>query len=298
WIFEPYEPKPDTAPLIVFNHGWLGINPKIYGAWIDHLVRRGNIVVYPRYQVITTPANKVTGYAIDAVKNAIDELNTGSHVRPELDKFAIVGHSLGGVITANMAVLASSEGLPEPKAIMSTTPGSTESMGFGGVLSGDLHLIPSSTLLLSISCADDEVVVMEVARRIYNETTRIPAKNKDYITMVSDYHGDPALVADHTAPSAEDRRYDLYDFLDDFGDDRIEMKIISADIPRDTSPNSIHKINSLDYYGFWKLFDALTDAAFYGKNREYALGNTQEQRFMGKWTDGSLIKELKVGSMP
>ena len=30
---------------------------------------------------------------------------------------------------------------------------------------------------------------------------------------------------------------------------------------------------TVDYYGFWKLFDALTDAAFKNKNRRYALGN-------------------------
>ena len=53
-------------------------------------------------------------------------------------------------------------------------------------------------------------------------------------------------------------------------------------------------VNALDYYGTWKLFDALCDAAFYGKNREYALGNTQQQRYMGVWSDGVPVKELKV----
>src|SRR5262245_16876298 len=50
WIFEPDSPKPRTAPVIVFLHGWGGMNPLYYGAWIDHLVKRGNIVIYPRYQ--------------------------------------------------------------------------------------------------------------------------------------------------------------------------------------------------------------------------------------------------------
>ena len=52
--------------------------------------------------------------------------------------------------------------------------------------------------------------------------------------------------------------------------------------------------DALDYYGTWKLLDALTDAAFYGKNRKYALGDTPEQRYMGKWSDGTPVKELKV----
>ncbi len=57
-------------------------------------------------------------------------------------------------------------------------------------------------------------------------------------------------------------------------------------------------VNALDYYGFWKLFDGLCDAAFYGKNRNYALGDTPEQRFMGRWSDGPPVKELTVTDKP
>ena len=57
-------------------------------------------------------------------------------------------------------------------------------------------------------------------------------------------------------------------------------------------------VNAMDFYGTWKLFDALTDAAFNGRNREYALGNTPQQRFMGLWSDGVPVKELKVTDKP
>jgi len=40
------------------------------------------------------------------------------------------------------------------------------------------------------------------------------------------------------------------------------------------------------------------DAAFYGKNRRYALGNTPQQRFMSRWSDGVPIKELQVLDKP
>jgi hypothetical protein len=60
----------------------------------------------------------------------------------------------------------------------------------------------------------------------------------------------------------------------------------------------VDSINAQDYYGYWRLFDALCDAAFYGKNREYALGNTEKQRFMGKWSDGKPVKELQVIENP
>ena len=51
WLFEPREPRPEgPVPLIVFLHGWSVLDPSVYGAWIDHLVRRGNAVCFPVYQ--------------------------------------------------------------------------------------------------------------------------------------------------------------------------------------------------------------------------------------------------------
>lgn len=49
WLFEPDEPKPERAPVVVFSHGWIAVNPGVYGAWIEHLVRSGRIVIYSRY---------------------------------------------------------------------------------------------------------------------------------------------------------------------------------------------------------------------------------------------------------
>ncbi len=56
--------------------------------------------------------------------------------------------------------------------------------------------------------------------------------------------------------------------------------------------------DALDFYGFRKLFDALADAAFYGRNRAYALGNTPQQRYMGAWSDGRPVKELVILDRP
>ena len=58
------------------------------------------------------------------------------------------------------------------------------------------------------------------------------------------------------------------------------------------------RIDALDFYAYWKLFDALTDCAFYGKNREFALGNTPQQRFMGTWSDRTPVQELVVTDNP
>ena len=55
-------------------------------------------MIYPRYQQdISTPSDKFTPNSIFAIKEAIIELESGNHVRPQLDKTAIVGHSVGWI---------------------------------------------------------------------------------------------------------------------------------------------------------------------------------------------------------
>jgi acetyl esterase/lipase len=74
WLFLPESPKPTSAPVIVFCHGWGAMQPGGYRAWIDHLVRRGNIVIFPIYQdnLFSRPETFLPN-AIAAVKDAITQ---------------------------------------------------------------------------------------------------------------------------------------------------------------------------------------------------------------------------------
>lgn len=186
WIFEPFWPKPESAPLIIFNHGWSAMHPVIYRPWINHIVKKGNIVIYPRYQAgLVRGFKDFTTNAINAVKDAIETLNKGWHVRPELDKFAILGHSLGGGITANMAALAVDEGLPIPKAIMPVQPYIAPSS------SAEFSKISNETLMLVIVGEDDTVVGNGSAKIIFQNTTQIPLSQKDFVIQVTDSYGSP-----------------------------------------------------------------------------------------------------------
>ena len=301
WIFEPDTPKPASAPLVVFLHGWGGMNPLYYGAWLDHLVKRGNIVVYPRYQAsLLTPIKEFTPSTLGAIKDAITRLQTeAGHVKPDLNKFAVVGHSVGGLLAASVAALASESNLPQPRAVMSVEPGITEAPI--NIPLADLKKIPAETLLLAVAGDQDTLVRDRDAKRVYYESTKVPAANKDYIIMVTDTHGTPALQASHRAPTAMDRDYDNGEHVS--GAPVNPERVGNSSTRRNGSTNESRRldsmmVNALDYYGTWKLFDALCDAAFYGKNREYALGNTRQQRFMGVWSDGVPVQELKVTDSP
>ena len=299
WIFEPDSPKPRSAPVIVFLHGWGGMNPLYYGAWLDHLVKRGNIVIYPRYQAtLLTGIGEFTPNTLHAVKDALNRLKTEpGHVTADLSKFATVGHSLGGLLAANVAALASESGLPRVSAVMAVEPGITESPI--NVPLADLKKLPPETLLLAVAGDLDTLVRDHDAKRIYYESTRVPADNKDFIMLVSDSYGSPALQASHRAPTAHDKNYDNGEGVS--GDPGIaENSSRVGDAPQTSRRARLDSmmVNAMDFYGTWKLFDGLCDAAFYGKNREYALGNTPQQRFMGHWSDGKPVKELKVSDKP
>lgn len=299
WIFEPDSPKPASAPLIVFIHGWGGMNPLYYGAWLDHLVKRGNIVVYPRYQAtLLTPISEFTPSTLGAIKDAINRLQTErGHIKPDLNKFAVVGHSVGGLLAASVAALAKESNLPQVRAVMSVEPGITEDPI--RIPLADLKNMPADTLLLSVAGDQDTLVRDTDAKRIYYESTNVPAANKDFVMMLTDTHGAPSLQASHRAPTAMDRSYDNGEGVGGgpVNPDRLGSARGNGRSSQERRLETM-MVNALDYYGTWKLFDALCDAAFFGKNREYALGNTAKQRFMGLWSDGTPVKELKVTDNP
>ncbi len=281
WIYEPADPTPKAAPVIVFIHGWVATNPKIYGGWIKHLVRRGNIVIYPRFQAsILTPPGAFVPNTAYAIQDALEKLELPGHVRPMRNKFAMVGHSVGGTITANLAAGAASYGLPHFKAIMCVEPAWQLDAAGRGKAFGDLSKIPSSTLLISLA-GDMDLIVGDIgAKKVYALTTSIPPANKNLIILHSDLHGFPPLQADHLAPLSFDKEFDNGELLDPTHFTLAQYDKLTAD--------------ALDYSGLWKLFDALTDAAFFHKNRNLALGDTPEQRSLGLWSDGQPVKEMTI----
>ena len=265
WIYEPAEPTPKTAPLVVFNHGWLLHVPGAYAAWTDHLVKRGNIVVYPAYQdSLFTAADQFTPNAIRGVLDAIQELQSGRHVRPELDKFAIVGHSAGGVIAADMAVRAKDAGLPAPKALMIVEPGRGNFGGKPNLPIDDYTKIPTNLLMLVVVGERYQLGTDVWPAKLIFSQAPLPPTAKHFITIRGDRHGQPALISDHMAACGK------------WGSRR----------PKE--------VDAVDYYGHWKPFDALCESAFNGRHRTRTLGNAPEQRYMGRWSDGVPVRELVV----
>jgi uncharacterized protein (TIGR03437 family) len=258
WLYLP-QPMPSSAPVVVFLHGWGAMQPASYEFWLQHIARRGNIVIYPRYQEnVSEPVPNMTTNAIASIRAALSLLGSAA----DLSKVALVSHSFGGVISFNIAARAASEGLPIPKAISTAAPGEVAISGVpGGLEVEKLSQISDRTLIQVLIGESDNVAGDATARKIIRAIPHIA--NKNFIIIPSDNRGNPPLIADHLAPLAGQR-------------------------------SSFGEVNALDYNGYWKLSDALMDYAFYGTDSEYALGGDDRQVSLGSWSDGSPVKSIML----
>lgn len=302
WIFEPANPRPATAPVVVFCHGWGATSPRAYGAWIRHLARKGSIVIFPRYQAsaLTTPATIVDS-AIAAVHAALATLATPvaapgtPHVTPDLERVAAVGHSAGGNLAASLAALARDKGLPRIRAAMCVEPGNSWLPPRFAIPLADPAKIPAGTLLVAVIGDEDQVTADRDARRIVGESALVAATDKALLELRSDGRGSPALRADHMAPAAYDPSIGAPgpETLAHLGD-RLRKLLRPKDAPPTPVEEEQRGVDALDHHGCWRLFDALTDAAWSGKNRDLVLGDTPRVRAMGTWSDGEPVAPLVV----
>jgi predicted esterase len=274
WLFEPANPKPDTAAVIVFNHGYGAINPMIYGAWIKHLVRQGNIVIYPRYQrSLMVPSTKhFVDNATKGVLDALEKLKEESHIYPDTSSFFLAGHSYGGTIAANQASRYKRLGLPKPKGILLCAPGTGP---FKGGLLESYEGMPSDALLLIVNSINDHVVGEKLGRFIFETATNTPKRN--LIRLIPDDHGMPKITSGHNECYALDTDFDG------------GINNVSTKRAKHTAVT-----NATDYFVFWKLLDAMVDCSSEGVYCNVAIGNTNLQRNMGAWSDGQAITPVEV----
>jgi acetyl esterase/lipase len=124
----------------------------------------------------------------------------------------------------------------------------------------DLSAISPETRVIVLVDDDPSGWSDHGARRIWAALTSVPDELRTFVRVKSDFRGAPSLIANHQLPATGD-----YGVL-----------------------------NALDWYGTWKLGDALLSCTFAGQDCEYAFGNTPEQRFMGYWSDGQPVDEIEV----
>lgn len=274
WIFQPNQPTPDSADLVIFNHGYGQINPMVHAEWITHLVRKGSIVVYPKYQDdLNTPADSFMFNASEAIKLAIQEMQQPNYVAPKLQNFAMIGHSYGGAISANLTYEYQTYNLPRVKALM-------VAQGYHGndMLLPSYRDFPYDTKMQLVVGENDGVVGNTFARLLM-DSANVDPLFKNYITHSVDNHGNPGVNAAHDEPICISPNQDY-----DSGESNVWVQ----------GAQFFNRVDAVDFFCYWKLSQALLDCTFRGQNCNYAFGDTPEQRHMGVWSDGTPVKELDI----
>ncbi len=275
WLFEPTEPTPDSAEVVVFLHGYGAYNPMAYGKWIKHLVAKGNIVIYPRYQknLVWPRPNVFPENAARGIRDALEELQKEGHVKPRTDKVAYIAHSYGGVIATNLAAHWERFEIPKPTAMLLAQPGSGP---FKGGRLEDYAQLPHEMNLLVVVGEDDYVVGSEFGSLVFK--TAINTPNRNLVIQRRDTTNNKRwILATHSEPYAYDLDFDVG--VRNYTAKRVLM----------TS-----RLNEVDFFCYWKLSDALLAYTRTGQYGEFAFGNTPQQRFLGVWPDGRPIKELEI----
>ena len=272
WLFEPAAPTPKTTNLIVFIHGYGGYNPMIYGQWIRHLVQKGNTVIYPRYQknIFSPKPQKFSPNVITGIQTALKIIEkSDKHIPTNKESLCIVGHSYGGILGAEITVNWENYKIPKPKGIFLCAPGT------GPFKAGKLDsyaALPASVKLLVMVNERDYIVGDEMGVKIFETAVNTPFRN--LIRQQTD--GEYGITAGHNETYCVDEAFDSG-----------HLNYTAKKALRITQTNAI------DYYGYWKLFDAVIDCSRNGQHCEYAFGNTTQQRSLGITENGKL-KELKV----
>ncbi|HWK81732.1 MAG TPA: alpha/beta fold hydrolase [Thermomicrobiales bacterium] len=274
WVFTPEgvaEDELGTLDVVILIHGFGGIDPGMYEDWIRHLVRRGAIVIFPVYQsldLLTVGPSTWPGNLFAGIRTAVTSLSERAGTDFRTKPVDVIGHSLGGPLAIRYTLDARRLNFPEPRTLFVVQPGGCQPCGNFGNLGIDLPLdepLPS-TLLAQVLVGDrDETVGDADARSMWPLFDAIPPGHKDYVTIRSDEHGTPPVIADHAAVGTGNR------------------------------PDGIDVI---DWFALWRSQDALMSCAASGTDCAYALGDTPEHRSMGTWSDGVPITPLLITDGP
>ena len=305
YVFYMAGPSAQPRPVVVLLHAWGAVNPSFYGGWIDHLARRGYLVLFPAFQEVgrTRPVD-ATASAVSLVKDALAALASDPTVQPDLSKVAVLGHSAGAGIAVSLAAGAKAADLPTPKLVFALMPGGIASDAASrGIQLGDLSAIGPATAVVTMVGDREFQASDRASRRILREASAVPPSQKLFMRAASDDHGFPAMSATLASPGSPKEAFDSASIkvepdppLDrraprpqrpKWSADMVltgEQTILVQQLGRNTT-------DTLDYLAFWKTFDMAADAAFAGTEMS-TLKNDPALVDMARWSDGWPVRRL------
>ncbi len=288
YAFVPDAPRSNAVPVVFFHHGWLGVSPKNFGALIDHLVRRGAVVIYPVYQDIPqTMPREITALAAAADREALRAVDREYPGMIDHDKVMYYGYSMGAAISLNLALAPEKYGLPAPRALALMAPGDAKHVVRGpeaASIIGDVSKLPPELAVALVAGSADTSIGLPTARELASRMCQLRRDRRTLLILPSDESGGTHVKAGHSSPGAPDTRYD-------FPDSR--APVAEATPPRadfESSPS----LNFLDFGGYWKVVAGLLDWIDFGRYPDDVFGRNAAVRFLGQWPDGTPYKPAVI----
>ena len=190
WLLRP---AGKVRSIVVFGHGWKLYPPSRerpwvnqFRPWLDHLVARGNAVVFPRYQLGTGDSEDVArlldyrrGLALGLARLSVGGVPV-----------VAVGYSFGASLAMYYAADARSWRLPEPAAVDAIFP--------AGKIAGAPPFtgVPDALRVLVQVGDRDTEAGGSGALSFWADLASHPRARKRYVVV----HSHDGFVADHAAP--------------------------------------------------------------------------------------------------
>jgi dienelactone hydrolase len=305
YVFYGNDTPASPRPVVVLFHSWGAVNPALYGGFIDHLARKGYLVILPRFQEVnrSRPADaSLTAEML--VNDALAQLNSDPKAKPDFNRVAYIGHSAGVPLALNVAASAKGGMMPAPKLVFGFMPGGiAANEKERGIMLRDLSTVDPSTLIIAMSGDREHLPSDRASRRLFEATSGVPIGRKLFMRASSDDHGYPALTATLASPGSPKPEYDASTIK------------LQPDPPKDPKQKNTWKwsadmalsgpqtiltqqlgnngTDTLDYLAFWKTFEMAAEAAFAGKDASVLM---RDPKFidMGNWSDGWPVRRLSA----
>jgi acetyl esterase/lipase len=185
-----------ALPTVIFFHGWQAIDVSNFAPWLEHLVARGNQVIYPAYQTATTGTGSFRGNALAGIRAALRRVR----IRP--GTLVAAGHSAGGALSSDYAAVAAASGLPRPRGVFAVYAGrSVRGVPYFSIPAADGSRIAPGTEIESLGGADDRTVGTEAAEAVVDDATRVPKSRKRYV-LIRDSEVSVHVAPLNTSPAA------------------------------------------------------------------------------------------------
>ena len=262
YLFHPQQQR-SPAPVVFFCHGISADNPILYMQLIRHLVSWGYAVLYSPYGASLAMGSPDRAYAV--MQAGFDAGAKKWSAIIDTTRIGYVGHSFGGGAVPALAWHTISERHWGLRGVFMFIMAPWYSYR---IKQNQLERFPPNAKVIVETFDDDRVNDPRMAIDIF-KNIGVPKSEKEFVRLDSDTSEGTLLAADH-------------------------------DVPQGTYAYGWN-VNALDYYGVYRLVNALSYYAFTnnGAAKAVALGHgSARQRFMGTWRNGRPVRQLYVNDVP